>query len=141
MVDYHEKAQQAIANNPELTWAKIKDHTSEIMYRLTQQKVRYAPSHSRCNLTYDADFLCLHLNSSRARKTARRRTWRSSTSSTRTSLRPLGHFKIRRGMGPEHRVLWQLYMHDYDSHAHILSILRPRPRFVCVQQCKLHCNE
>ncbi len=39
MVDYHEKAQQAISNNPELTWAKIKDHTSEILYRLTQQKV------------------------------------------------------------------------------------------------------
>ncbi|KDN48874.1 putative TFP1p-H+-ATPase V1 domain 69 kd catalytic subunit, vacuolar [Tilletiaria anomala UBC 951] len=38
MIDYHEKAQAAIANNPEMTWARIKDHTSDTLYRLTQQK-------------------------------------------------------------------------------------------------------
>lgn len=38
MIDYHEKAQAALANNPDLTWARIKDHSSEILYRLTQQK-------------------------------------------------------------------------------------------------------
>ena len=38
MVDYHEKAQAAINNNPEMTWSKIREHTSDILYRLTQQK-------------------------------------------------------------------------------------------------------
>lgn len=38
MVQYHEKAQAAINNNPEITWARIREHTSDILYRLTQQK-------------------------------------------------------------------------------------------------------
>lgn len=38
MVDYHEKAQAAINNDPEMTWARIREHTSDILYRLTQQK-------------------------------------------------------------------------------------------------------
>lgn len=38
MVDYHEKAQNAISNNPELTWARIREHTQDVLYRLTQQK-------------------------------------------------------------------------------------------------------
>lgn len=42
MVDFHDKAQAAIANNPDMTWSKIKEHCSEIIYGLTQQKVRFS---------------------------------------------------------------------------------------------------
>ena len=38
MILYHEKAQAAINNNPEMTWARIREHTSDVMYRLSQQK-------------------------------------------------------------------------------------------------------
>lgn len=38
MVDYHEKAQAAINNNPEMTWSRIREHTSDVLYGLTQQK-------------------------------------------------------------------------------------------------------
>ena len=38
MVIYHDKAQAALENNPDMTWARIREHTSEILYRLTQQK-------------------------------------------------------------------------------------------------------
>ncbi|WFC96431.1 H(+)-transporting two-sector ATPase [Malassezia brasiliensis] len=38
MIDYHEKAQAALNNNPDLTWAKIREHTQDVFYRLTQQK-------------------------------------------------------------------------------------------------------
>ncbi|WFD45193.1 H(+)-transporting two-sector ATPase [Malassezia psittaci] len=38
MIEYHEKAQAAINNNPGLTWAKIREHTQDVFYRLTQQK-------------------------------------------------------------------------------------------------------
>ncbi|CCF51103.1 hypothetical protein NDA11_004167 [Ustilago hordei] len=38
MVDFHDKAQAAIANNPEMTWAKVKEHCSDVIYQLTQQK-------------------------------------------------------------------------------------------------------
>ncbi|KAE8211122.1 hypothetical protein CF319_g4144 [Tilletia indica] len=38
LVDFHNKVQSAISNNPDLTWSKVKEHTSDVMYRLTQQK-------------------------------------------------------------------------------------------------------
>lgn len=38
MVAYHEKAQAAVNNNSDMTWARIREHTSDILYRLTQQK-------------------------------------------------------------------------------------------------------
>lgn len=38
MVDFHNHAQSAIANNPDMTWAKIKEHCSEVIYGLTQMK-------------------------------------------------------------------------------------------------------
>ena len=38
MIDYNDKAQAAINNNPEMTWSRIREHTSDIFYRLTQQK-------------------------------------------------------------------------------------------------------
>ena len=38
MIEYHEKAQVALNNNPDLTWAKIREHTQDVFYRLTQQK-------------------------------------------------------------------------------------------------------
>ncbi|KAK0547474.1 H(+)-transporting V1 sector ATPase subunit A [Tilletia horrida] len=38
LVDFHDKAQAAIANNPDTTWAKVKEHCSDVIYRLTQQK-------------------------------------------------------------------------------------------------------
>ncbi|CAD6884920.1 unnamed protein product [Tilletia controversa] len=38
LVDFHNKVQSAIANNPDLTWSKVKEHTQDVMYRLTQQK-------------------------------------------------------------------------------------------------------
>lgn len=38
MVEFHDRAQAAISNNPEMTWAKIKEHCSDIIYGLTQQK-------------------------------------------------------------------------------------------------------
>ncbi|EPQ32039.1 uncharacterized protein PFL1_00237 [Pseudozyma flocculosa PF-1] len=38
MVDFHDRAQAAINNNPDMTWAKVKEHCSDIIYRLSQQK-------------------------------------------------------------------------------------------------------
>ncbi|WFD32904.1 H(+)-transporting two-sector ATPase [Malassezia sp. CBS 17886] len=38
LVDYLDRAQAAIAGNPEMTWARIREHTSDILYRLTQMK-------------------------------------------------------------------------------------------------------
>ncbi|PWN50322.1 putative TFP1p-H+-ATPase V1 domain 69 kd catalytic subunit, vacuolar [Violaceomyces palustris] len=38
MVDFHTRAQAAIDNNPDMTWAKIKEHCSDIIFRLSQQK-------------------------------------------------------------------------------------------------------
>jgi len=38
LVDFHDKAQAALANNPDITWSKVKEHCSDVIYRLTQQK-------------------------------------------------------------------------------------------------------
>ena len=38
MVEYHNKAQAALSNNPEMTWSRMREHTNEILFRLTQQK-------------------------------------------------------------------------------------------------------
>ncbi|WFD34324.1 H(+)-transporting two-sector ATPase [Malassezia cuniculi] len=38
LVSFHDKAQAAINNNSDMTWARIREHTSDILYRLTQQK-------------------------------------------------------------------------------------------------------
>jgi V-type H+-transporting ATPase subunit A len=38
LVDFHDRAQAAIVNNPDMTWARIKEHCQEVIYRLTQQK-------------------------------------------------------------------------------------------------------
>lgn len=86
MVDYHDKAQAAISANPELTWAKIKEHTADVIFGLSQQKVSIQGT--RVNLvptdTFPSKSSCTLLTEKRAT----RPLWTSSTlKSTRRSAR------------------------------------------------------
>ena len=38
MIGYHDRAQAALNNNADMTWARIREHTADVLYRLTQQK-------------------------------------------------------------------------------------------------------
>lgn len=51
MVDYHDKAQAAISANPELTWAKIKEHTADVIFGLSQQKFLHPADGEETNKT------------------------------------------------------------------------------------------